>query len=225
MSGEGQLAAAAGARRRCEWARSELMIDYHDREWGAPVHDDRRHFEFLILEGAQAGLSWETVLRRRDGYRRAFADFDPEKVARFDGRAVRRLLADKGIIRNRAKIQSAIQNARLFADVQREFGSFDAYIWGFAPRRTRTPRRLSDIPAQTDEAVALSKDLRRRGFVFVGPVIMYAHMQAVGVVNDHVVGCFRRTEVAKLLSVGKAARGSVRTRGNGAQRLRQASGQ
>ena len=201
------------------------MIEYHDREWGLPDHDDRRHFEFLILEGAQAGLSWETVLRRRDAYRRAFADYDPEKVARFDDRAVRRLLADSGIIRNKAKIRSAIGNARLFVDVQREFGSFDAYIWGFAPRRARAPRRLSDIPAQTEEAVALSKDLRRRGFVFVGPVIMYAHMQAVGVVNDHVVGCFRRAEVGKPLSAGKAAGASVESARQRSREMRQASGQ
>jgi len=186
------------AVRRCGWARGELMTEYHDREWGVPTHDDRRHFEFLVLEGAQAGLSWDTILRRRDGYRRAFAGFDAAKVARFDARRVQRLLADPGIIRNRLKINAAIRNARLFLDVQREFGDFDTYIRGFAPGRSRAPRRLSDIPAQTAEAVTLSKDLRRRGFTFVGPVIMYAHMQAVGVVNDHVVGCFRRKEVSSL---------------------------
>ena len=185
------------SRRRCEWARSDLMAEYHDKDWGVPTHDDKRHFEFLVLEAAQAGLSWETVLKRRDAYRKAFAAFDPAKVARFDARAVRRLLADPGIIRNRLKVSAAIRNAQRFLEVQREFGSFDAFIRAFAPKRAKAPRRLADIPAQTPEAVALSKDLRKRGFTFVGPVIVYAHMQAVGVVNDHVVGCFRRTQVAR----------------------------
>lgn len=173
------------------------MAEYHDRDWGVAAHDDRRHFEFLVLEAAQAGLSWETVLRRREAYRKAFAGFDPVKVARFDARRVERLLADPGIIRNRLKVSAAIRNAQRFLEVQREFGSFDKYIRAFAPKRPRAPRRLADIPAQTPEAVALSKDLRKRGFTFVGPVIVYAHMQAVGIVNDHVVGCFRRTQVAR----------------------------
>jgi DNA-3-methyladenine glycosylase I len=185
------------SRRRCEWARSDLMAEYHDKDWGVATHDDRRHFEFLVLEAAQAGLSWETVLKRRDAYRKAFAGFDPVKVARFDARAVKRLLADPGIIRNRLKVSAAIRNAQRFLEVQREFGSFDKYIRAFAPKRPRAPRRLADIPAQTPEAAALSKDLRERGFTFVGPVIVYAHMQAVGIVNDHVVGCFRRTQVAR----------------------------
>jgi DNA-3-methyladenine glycosylase I len=173
------------------------MIEYHDREWGTPVHDDRKQFEFLILEGAQAGLSWRTVLHKREAYRAAFARFDPEKVARFGARDVRRLLGDAGIIRNRLKIGSAIKNARAFLAVQEEFGTFDAYIWRFVggkPKvnRWRTPRQ---IPPRTRESDALSKDLKQRGFSFVGSTIMYAHMQAVGLVNDHVVRCWRWKEL------------------------------
>jgi DNA-3-methyladenine glycosylase I len=186
---------------RCDWAGTDpLYVGYHDTEWGVPLHDDRALFEFLVLEGAQAGLSWLTILRRRDNYRRAFAGFDPERVARFDRRRVERLLADASIIRNRQKIESAVGNAKLFLAVQEEFGSFDAYIWRFVdgqPTQNRW-RRLSDLPAKTPASVALSKDLVKRGFRFVGPTICYAHMQATGMVNDHLVGCFRHAEVAAL---------------------------
>jgi len=183
--------------RRCPWAKSELMIAYHDREWGVPVHDDRLLFEFLVLEGAQAGLSWETVLRKRENYREAFAQFDPAKVARFDGRKVRSLLANPGIIRNRLKISSAISNARAFLQVQREFGSFDAYIWQFTEGKARQNRwrAIKQLPARTELSDALSKDLKRRGFGFVGSTICYAHMQATGMVNDHLQSCFRWSEL------------------------------
>ncbi len=169
------------------------MRAYHDREWGVPLHHDRRLFEFLVLEGMQAGLSWETILRKRPQFRKAFDRFDPARVARYTARDVRRLLADPGIIRNRLKITAAINNASRFREVQREFGSFDRYVWGFVggkPIRNRF-RTLREIPAQTGEAEALSKDLRRRGFSFVGPTICYAFMQAVGMVNDHTIDCFR----------------------------------
>jgi len=173
------------------------MEAYHDREWGIPVHDDRLLFEFLILEGAQAGLSWSTILRKRDGYRRAFAGFDPRRVAQFDDADRRRLLADPEIVRNRLKIASAISNARAFLDVQSEHGSFSDFIWSFVGGRPRTNRwtRLSDVPAETEESRAMSRALRRRGFRFVGPTICYAFMQATGLVNDHVVECFRHSEV------------------------------
>jgi DNA-3-methyladenine glycosylase I len=176
------------------------MEAYHDTEWGVPTHDDRRHFEFLILEGAQAGLSWRTVLQRREGYRRAFAGFDPQKVARFTPARVEKLLADSGIIRNRAKVTSAVSNARVFLEVQKEFGSFDAFIWSFVGGRTRVNswRSLKDIPAQTPDSEALSKELLRRGFRFVGPTIVYSHMQACGLVNDHLVSCSRYRELARL---------------------------
>lgn len=173
------------------------MIAYHDEEWGVPVHDDRLLFEFLVLEGAQAGLSWSTILRKREAYRRAFAGFDPSKVARFDEKRIERLLQDPGIVRNRLKVQAAVTNARAMLEVQREFGSFDAYIWQFVggkPRRNRW-RTLAEIPAQTPEATAMSTDLKRRGFRFVGPTICYAFMQAVGMVNDHLVSCFRYREL------------------------------
>jgi DNA-3-methyladenine glycosylase I len=190
--------AAARHPVRCPWAGSEpLMVAYHDDEWGVPVHDDRKLFEFLVLEGAQAGLSWRTILARREGYRRAFAGFDPVAVARFGAREVRRLLADPGIVRNRAKVEAAIGNARYFLEVQEEHGSFDRYLWGMAggaPRRNAF-RRPSDVPATTPEAEAISKDLRRRGFRFVGPTIVYATMQAVGLVNDHLVDCFRWRQI------------------------------
>ncbi len=183
---------------RCPWAGSEpLMVAYHDHEWGVPVHDDGKLFEFLVLEGAQAGLSWRTILARREGYRRAFAGFDPGAVARFGARDVERLLSDPGIVRNRAKVEAAIGNARSFLAVQEERGSFDRYLWemaGGAPRRNAF-RRMADVPASTPEAEAISKDLRRRGFRFVGPTIVYATMQAVGLVNDHLVGCFRWAEI------------------------------
>lgn len=183
---------------RCEWSGSQPdYVRYHDTEWGVPVHDDRKHFEFLILEGAQAGLSWLTILRRREGYRRAFADWDAAAVARFDEPYAARLLTDPGIIRNRAKITAAIGNARAFLEVQREFGAFDAYIWRFVDGRPiqNARRSLSELPAETPASQALSKDLKARGFKFVGPTIMYAHMQAVGMVNDHTAECFRYREL------------------------------
>lgn len=188
------------AKRSCEWPSDDpLMIEYHDREWGTPVHDDRRQFEFLILEGAQAGLSWRTVLHKREAYRAAFARFDPEKVARFGARDVRRLLGDAGIIRNRLKIGAAIKNARAFLTVQEEFGTFDAYIWRFVDGKPKVNRwrSLQEIPAKTRESDALSKDLKQRGFSFVGSTIMYAHMQAAGLVNDHIVGCWRWKGLSK----------------------------
>ena len=190
----------ARAATRCGWAGSDpLYVAYHDEEWGVPEHDDRRLFEFLILEGAQAGLSWLTILKKRGNYRRALADFNARRVARFDRGKVKALLSDAGIIRNRLKITAAIDNARAFLDVQREFGSFDAYIWQFVggkPRRNAW-RTLKEIPTTTAEAQAMSKDLKRRGFRFVGPTICYALMQATGMVNDHVVGCFRYRQVGR----------------------------
>lgn len=173
------------------------MILYHDEEWGVPVNDDRKLFELLILEGAQAGLSWDTILRRRDGYRKAFAGFDPEAVARFGDDKVESLLADPGIIRNRAKVRSAISNARAFLGVKDEFGSFDAYQWRFVDGRPIINRwqSLDQVPVTTPVAEQLSKDLRARGFTFVGPTICYAHMQSVGMVNDHVTSCFRHAEL------------------------------
>jgi DNA-3-methyladenine glycosylase I len=181
------------SRTRCAWAQTPLSIAYHDAEWGRPVHDDRVLFEFLILEGAQAGLSWETILKKRDGYRKAFAGFDPAKVARFTDGRVARLMNDAGIVRNRLKIKSAVTNARAFLTVQREFGTFDQFVWPFvggAPRVTR-PRSLRELPARTTESDALSKALAKRGFKFVGSTICYAFMQAVGMVDDHTVDCFR----------------------------------
>jgi DNA-3-methyladenine glycosylase I len=179
---------------RCAWAGTDpLMVEYHDTEWGTPVHNDRRIFEFLVLEGAQAGLSWSTILRKRENYRTAFDQFDPARVAGYDESKVAELLANPGIVRNRLKIQSAINNARLFIAVQEEFGSFNTYMWKFvggAPLKNAW-RSLAEIPAQTKESEALSKDLVRRGFRFVGPTIIYAHMQATGMVNDHTVDCFR----------------------------------
>jgi DNA-3-methyladenine glycosylase I len=179
---------------RCEWCGDDpLYIDYHDNEWGIPVHDDRKLFEMLILEGAQAGLSWITILRKRENYCAAFDGFDPVKVAAYDEAKVAELLANPGIVRNRPKVNAAVQNARAFLAVQAEFGSFDAYIWQFVGGRPKINSwtRLADIPAQTPEAQAMSKDLKKRGFKFVGPTICYAFMQATGLVNDHVVDCFR----------------------------------
>jgi DNA-3-methyladenine glycosylase I len=178
---------------RCGWANTELSIRYHDKEWGVPVHDDRLLFEFLILEGAQAGLSWNTILNKRDNYRAAFDGFDPRLVARYGRRKVQQLLADEGIVRNRLKIASTIENAKAFLLVQREFGSFDAYIWRFVEGKPRVNTRtaLSQLPARTAESDAMSKDLKRRGFKFVGSTICYAFMQAVGMVNDHLTTCFR----------------------------------
>ncbi|HTM09112.1 MAG TPA: DNA-3-methyladenine glycosylase I [Verrucomicrobiae bacterium] len=183
--------------RRCPWAKSDLLIAYHDQEWGVPLHDDRGLFEFLILEGAQAGLSWETVLRKRENYRRAFDNLDAAKIARYDAAKIKKLLADPGIIRNRLKIESAIKNARAFLAVQKEFGSFDRFIWQFTGGKSRRNRfrKLKDIPARTPESDAMSRELKRRGFTFVGSTICYAHMQATGMVNDHLVGCFRREQI------------------------------
>jgi DNA-3-methyladenine glycosylase I len=178
---------------RCGWAVGELSIEYHDKEWGVPVHDDRTLFEFLILEGAQAGLSWNTILNKRDNYRKAFDRFDPKRVAGYDRRKVQQLLRNPGIVRNRLKIASAIANARAFLEVQKEFGSFDRYIWQFVDGKPRqnSLASLKDIRARTTESDAMSKDLKDRGFNFVGSTICYAFMQAIGMVNDHVVTCFR----------------------------------
>ena len=182
---------------RCAWAATPLGIAYHDAEWGAPLHDDRMLFEFLVLEGAQAGLSWELILQKRDAYRVAFDGFDPVKVAAYGDEKVAELLANPGIVRNRLKVASAIGNARAFLDAQREFGSFDAYIWGFVGGRPvrNAWQSHADIPGKTPESEAMSKELRRRGFRFVGPTICYAFMQATGMVNDHTTGCFRYGEV------------------------------
>jgi DNA-3-methyladenine glycosylase I len=178
---------------RCSWASNGLAIEYHDREWGVPQHDDRVLFEFLILEGAQAGLSWDTILRKRDNYRKAFDGFDPEKVARYGQRKTQQLLRDEGIIRNRLKIASAVRNAKAFLVVQKEFGSFDRYIWQFVGGKPRVNswKAGNRLPASTPESDAMSKDLKKRGFNFVGSTICYAFMQATGMVNDHVVECFR----------------------------------
>ena len=185
---------------RCGWAgKDPLYIAYHDEEWGVPVHDDRLLFEFLVLEGAQAGLAWITILRKRDNYRKAFAGFEPDKVARFAARDRARLLRDAGIVRNRAKIAAAIGNARAFLQVREEFGSFDAYVWRFVdgkPKRNAW-EALRQIPPETKESRAMSRDLYLRGFRFVGPTICYAHMQATGMVNDHLVDCFRHREVGR----------------------------
>jgi len=185
-------------KRRCEWGTvSQLYIDYHDNEWGVPVHDDRMLFEFLILEGAQAGLSWETVLKKRENYRKAFSNFDPVKVSRYGDKKIEALMGNKGIIRNRLKISSAINNAKRFLEVQKEFGSFDVYIWQFVNGKPITNRfkSIRELPATTKESDAMSKDLKKRGFKFVGPTICYAHMQATGMVNDHIVGCYRYKEI------------------------------
>lgn len=194
-AGPGQLPQSP---RRCPWSEgvSQAYLDYHDREWGVPVHDDRRQFEFLILEGAQAGLSWSTILHRREGYRRAFADFDPVQVARFTAARQARLLKDPGIIRNRLKVAAAVSNARAFLEVQEEFGSFSAYLWGFVEGQpvVNRWRNKSQVPATSKVSDAVSKDLKRRGFRFVGSTIVYAHLQATGLVNDHLVGCFRYRE-------------------------------
>jgi DNA-3-methyladenine glycosylase I len=183
---------------RCGWAKDEASIRYHDEEWGVPVRDDRTWFEFLVLEGAQAGLSWDTILRKRENYRRAFDEFDPEAVARFDEDRIAALLADPGIVRNRLKVASAVRNARAFLDVRQEFGGFDAYVWPFVGGSpiVNAWRSLAEVPARTAESDVLSKDLKRRGFNFVGTTICYALMQATGLVNDHLVGCFRHEEVS-----------------------------
>ncbi len=187
------------ARVRCAWASGELSIRYHDEEWGVPVHDDRKLFEFLILEGAQAGLSWSTILNKRENYRKAFDRFDPARVARYDRKKIQQLLRDPGIVRNRLKIASAVENAKAFLRVQEEFGSFDRYIWQFVGGKPMVNQRKSmgEVPARTTESDAMSKDLKRRGFKFVGSTICYAFMQAVGMVNDHVVECFRYKALAR----------------------------
>jgi len=192
------------AQNRCPWGSVDsdpLMREYHDREWGVPVRDDRRHFEFLLLEGAQAGLSWSTILHRRPGYAKAFAGFDPAKVARYSESAITKLSNDPGIIRNRRKIESAVRNARAFLAVRKEFGSFDSYVWRFVGGQPRVNRWTtgSEVPVTSPESDALSEDLRSRSFSFVGSTIVYAHMQAVGMVNDHVVGCFRHRELVDLV--------------------------
>ncbi len=183
---------------RCPWSEgvSDLYIEYHDHEWGVPVHDDQRQFEFLLLEGAQAGLSWSTVLNKREGYRKVFANFDPVKVSRFSDKKIEKLLANPAIIRNRLKVNSAVTNARCFLEVQQEFGTFDTYIWGFVDGEPvqNTWKNQSDVPATSNISDALSKDLKKRGFKFVGSTIIYAHMQATGMLNDHIVDCFRYTE-------------------------------
>jgi len=184
------------------------MVEYHDREWGVPVHDDRKHFEFLVLEAAQAGLSWSIVLRKREGYRRAFSQFDPRKVARYTQNRIEKLTADPSIVRNRMKIAAAVRNARAFLAIQDEFGSFDAYCWRFVDGRPRLNRwtATTEIPATSLESDAFSNDLKRRGFSFVGSTVVYAHMQAAGMVNDHLVGCFRHREVQRLVASGHADR-------------------
>lgn len=179
---------------RCQWAKTPLSIEYHDREWGVPVHDDRTLFEFLVLEGAQAGLSWETILRKRENYRRAFDNFDARKVAKYDQRKVEKLLSDEGIIRNRLKIAAAIQNARSFLAVQKEFESFDAYVWRFVNGKPLRRKPGAPVPVTTSKSETLSRDLLNRGFKFVGPTICYSFMQAVGMVNDHDANCFRSRE-------------------------------
>ncbi|MCA9229267.1 MAG: DNA-3-methyladenine glycosylase I [Planctomycetales bacterium] len=194
---------ASKSNSRCEWTQTQVdpaYLQYHDQEWGVPVHDDRKQFEFIILEGAQAGLSWWTVLRKREGYRKAFADFNPEKVAKFTEKRILKLMENASIIRNQLKIRAAVTNARCFLKVQAEFGSFDSYIWQFVEGRPiqNKWRTLRETPTTTAESDALSKDLKQRGFKFVGSTVIYAHMQATGMVNDHQVNCFRHRECAKL---------------------------
>jgi DNA-3-methyladenine glycosylase I len=193
MPNQNRAGVVQAPRRRCPWAKSDLMIRYHDEEWGVPVHDDRSLFEFLILEGAQAGLSWETVLRKREHYRKVFDGFNAARIAEYDAKKVRALLTDPGIIRNKLKISSAISNAQVFLAVRREFGSFDAYLWQFTGGKSlkRVRRAPKDVPGRTTESDVMSKDLKKRGFRFVGSTICYALMQATGMVNDHVRTCFR----------------------------------
>lgn len=186
---------------RCQWVQDNVLYqEYHDTEWGVPNHDDRKHFEFLILEAAQAGLSWLTILKKRDGYRKAFANFEPNKVARYDESKISELLCFEGIVKNKLKIASAVTNACLFLDIQKEFGSFDNYIWQFVYNKTieNCWNSIKEVPSETEESRALSKDLRKRGFKFVGPTVMYAHMQAMGLVNDHTCDCFRYQTIKKL---------------------------
>ena len=198
------------SKKRCPWVnpQNKLYVEYHDREWGRPVHDDRVHFEFLILEGAQAGLSWETILKKRENYRRAFAKFDPKRVARFSRAKITALMKDAGIVRNRLKIESAVSNAKAFLAVQQEFGSFDRYVWNFVGGKPiiNRPKTLKDYPAHSAESDLLSKDLKKRGFRFVGTTIIYAHMQATGLVNDHCVSCFRLSPGRKSANSGAEKR-------------------
>ena len=184
-------------KKRCDWPRNELAITYHDEEWGVPLHDDKGLFEFLILEGAQAGLSWDTILRKRENYRKAFDGFDVSKVARYTEKKTAKLLLDEGIIRNRLKVAAAVSNAKAFQKVQKEFGSFDTYIWGFINGKpiVNKWKRTSQVPATSAVSDAISKDMKKRGFNFVGSTIVYAHMQATGMVNDHLISCFRYKEV------------------------------
>ena len=202
--------------KRCTWVsmNNPLMVQYHDHEWGVPVHDDRKHFEFLVLEAAQAGLSWSIVLKKREGYRRAFSEFDPEKVARYTEKRIQKLTLDPAIIRNRMKIEAAVRNAQALLSIQQEFGSFDAYCWPFVDGRPKHNRWkvMRQIPATSPESDAFSKDLKRRGFSFVGSTVVYAHMQAVGMVNDHLLDCFRYREVRRLDSVIKRAELSAEPR-------------
>ncbi len=183
--------------KRCPWAGANdpLMLEYHDREWGVPVHDDRKHFEFLILEGAQAGLNWSLILQKREGYRRAFSQFDPEKVARYTAKQIKTLTTDPAIVRNRLKIESAVQNARGFLAIQEEFAGFDAYVWRFVGGRPKLNRWKREVPATSVESDALSRDLKQRGFRFVGSSIIYSYMQAIGLVNDHLTSCFRYRQI------------------------------
>ena len=196
------MRSATATVKRCSRVRVDdpLMLQYHDREWGVPVHDDRKHFEFLVLEAAQAGLSWSIVLKKREGYRRAFAGFDPEKVARFSTQRIEKLTSNSEIIRNRMKIEAAVRSARRFLKIQDEFGSFDSYCWRFVDGRPKLNRWkfMRQIPATSDESEAFSKDLKLRGFSFVGSTVVYAHMQAVGMVNDHLVDCFRYREIRRV---------------------------
>src|SRR3954463_5147433 len=199
------MGSAAEPIKRCSWVSGAdpLMLEYHDREWGVPVHDDRKHFEFLVLEAAQAGLSWAIVLKKREGYRRAFEGFDPKQVARFTPGRIDKLVANAEIVRNRMKIEAAVRNARAFLQIQDEFGSFDSYCWRFVDGRPKANRwnAMRQIPATSPESDAFSKDLKRRGFSFVGSTIVYAHMQAVGMVNDHLIDCFRYREIRRQNSV------------------------
>jgi DNA-3-methyladenine glycosylase I len=194
---------SAREKIRCPWPGNELSILYHDQEWGTPLHDDQRLFEFLILEGAQAGLSWDTILKKRENYRAAFDRFDPVMVSRYDNKKVQALLADAGIIRNRLKVNSAVQNAKAFLKVQEEFGTFDAYVWQFVKGKPiqNAWRAMREVPASTAQSDAMSKDLKRRDFNFVGSTICYAFMQAVGMVNDHLIGCHRHADVSKLAKI------------------------
>lgn len=191
-------------KTRCEWVGSDpLYIEYHDKEWGVPSHDDQRLFEFIILEGVQAGLSWQTILKKRGNYRKAFNGFDPQKIAKYDVTRIKELLSDSGIIRNRLKVETAVQNAKAFLTVQKEFGSFDTYIWRFVHGKPVMNRwkKLAEIPSKTSVSTAMSRDLKVRGFKFVGPIICYAFMQAVGMVNDHKVDCFRYQEIKTAIEI------------------------